>query len=221
MKLLELLLEEFEATLTETYYVTEEEQTASGFDINAFKALRDKKAKIAYAKQRLDKLGAGSSRVVFALSPTRAIKIAKSEKGAAQNETEAGASNIGYDCIAQVFDYDENDYTWLEMERAAKVKSASWLAATKMTFKQFKDLMNIDHQQRYGMHVSVTPEQEELKESEWYRCVRSLLADFDMPAGDLIRPSSWGIVVRASGPEAVLIDYGLTNDIGKKYYWKE
>jgi hypothetical protein len=64
-------------------------------------------------------VGSGSSRVVFALSPRRVIKIADSAAGIAQNKREVKISERwGYTgVLARVIWYNQ-DYSWIVSERA-------------------------------------------------------------------------------------------------------
>jgi len=221
-KLIPMLLKELAAhttTIDEEYHLTEEEQAALAFDFRLFKRL-DRKEKMKYAMEKLAKVGAGSSRVVFVVSPTTVLKIAKDQKGIAQNATERDVSSYGYSCVAQVFDYDTTDYTWIEAERATRMKTADFKATTGVPFKVLSDVLYAKHQQRYGKEVYLDPEQKKFMDSPFFSCLETILNDYDMPIGDIRRPSSWGVVNRNGAKVAVLIDYGLTGETFDKFYRK-
>lgn len=219
-KLLPLLLEELTThttALDEEYHLTEQEQASLQFDFKVFQSL-SREGKMRYAKQKLAKIGAGSSRVVFAVSPTRVLKIAKDEKGMAQNETESDVSSYGYTCVAEVFNYDGADYSWIESEKAVRMKTADFKVTAGVPFKMLGDILYIKQQQRYGKEASLSPEQKAFVDSKFFTCLETIMHDFDMPPGDIRRPSSWGVVVRNGQNVAVLIDYGLTNDTFDRFY---
>ena len=72
---------------------------------------------VAYAKQTLPLLGKGSSRITFALSGGKALKIAINEAGQAQNKEEVAVfeKTKGNDLFTKVFDKDE-DGKWIIAE---------------------------------------------------------------------------------------------------------
>ena len=78
--------------------------------------------RINYAKQHLQKIGAGTGRIVFDIDGNRVMKLAKNRKGVAQNEAEynAGGYRDTQYIVAEVFDRSD-DYTWLISEKAKKV----------------------------------------------------------------------------------------------------
>lgn len=72
---------------------------------------------IEYAVQMLPELGVGSSRRTFALSGSKALKIAKNEKGLAQNKAEMDIfqNNPGNSVVTKVFDAAP-DMKWIISE---------------------------------------------------------------------------------------------------------
>lgn len=58
-----------------------------GFSFETLTSLSSYKKRIAYCKQMLGQpIGNGSSRIVFQISDERVLKVAKNQKGIAQNE---------------------------------------------------------------------------------------------------------------------------------------
>ena len=201
--------------------IIDEANYPENFSIKDFKAQRSFAARVRYAKSHLGNISSGSSRVVLGIDKSTVMKIAKNVKGLAQNEAEVDVSNIGYDIIAEVFDFDDEKYLYVEMERARKMKKSDW---KKLTGWKFNDWMEafyyyIEDRKGRGRYKHMLPENfEELEETELFSDLVGLLADFGMPSGDLIRVSSWGIVNRHGKDIPVLVDYGLTEDIRREHY---
>lgn len=65
----------------------------SKFSLNDFKKLTATPDQLKYVAGKLRELGGGSARVVFALSPKYALKIAFNDRGKSQNETEKRVSS--------------------------------------------------------------------------------------------------------------------------------
>jgi hypothetical protein len=88
------------------------------------------KSRLEYALQRAPRLGGGSSRVAFTIPDNgreTVLKIAKNNKGLAQNQAEADILDDGYlgklDIVIPLVDYDKQNPTptWLQTEKANKV----------------------------------------------------------------------------------------------------
>ena len=88
------------------------------------------KSRLEYALQRARRLGGGSSRVAFVIPDNgreTVLKIAKNNKGTAQNEAEVDILTDGYtgklDIVIPIVDYDKENPqpTWIQTELAKKV----------------------------------------------------------------------------------------------------
>jgi len=192
-----------------------------GFDTEEFKSLPSFRKRVAYAREHLGKLGGGSARVVFAVDPNTVVKIANNKKGQAQNEIEVDVSHIGYNVIAEVKDYDADNYLYIEMERAKKLKKSDWERLTGHKFDGWMATLNnymIDRTGQRGWKMPVPDNYEEIEESELFSDVVTMMADFGMPSGDIMRISSWGAVNRNGREVPVLVDYGLTQDVFNQFY---
>lgn len=211
-------------TLQEVALVEDMDEAASypeGFDINTLKTLPGFAKKTAYITKYLTRLGSGSSRIVFAADNGLVLKIAKNVKGIAQNEVEFDVSQYaddnGFeDLIAMVRESDP-DNLWLESERARKSTAADWqriLGVNQRTV--LNAIWNI------GNSRTLSPAGQKMPPAakEFLQSVRTFAEVNDMPAGDLARPSSWGIVTRGGKELLVLVDYGLTKEVGRQHYWK-
>jgi len=55
-------------------------------------------------------------------------------------------------------------------------------------------------------------------EEEFIYGVFDYIGNYGVPAGDLTRMNSYGVVKRGGTDEIVIIDYGLTSDVYSSYY---
>ena len=65
-----------------------EEAYPESFNMETFKSLRNHAERNRYAAEHLQKIAAGSSRIVYKIDDEKVLKLAKNDKGIAQNETE-------------------------------------------------------------------------------------------------------------------------------------
>lgn len=202
-----------------------DEDYPSSWDKDEFKSLTSFKKRIAYCNEHLQRISSGSSRIAYKIDNQKVLKLAKNKKGLAQNEVEVGASHDNYfsEIFAKVFDYDAHDL-WLEMEIARKVTEQNFEKITGIGFDIYSALLKDSYHQYKGHSVSSYSsdyEEEELDEvweHELFQGVEEYMRSYDVPAGDLARTSSYGIVNRSYGDDIVLIDYGLTHEVYDSYY---
>jgi len=83
------------------------------FDWSEFKSFTTEQQRLEYASSRLQFIGEGSSRKVFALSSKRALKIAAHQFGRIQNECELDSAKSEF--ITKVFEHEPN-YEWIVTE---------------------------------------------------------------------------------------------------------
>lgn len=187
--------------------------------------------KIKYAIERSKKIGAGSSRVAFQVEyegrPT-ILKIAKNKKGLAQNEKEGdyGLYQMYPDITVPMIDRDENDGNhppmWLHVEKAEKLTEVKFKAITGFSFKDFGNMLMAEESRRVGGRLGpdawiagISPDEKtKIENSELYYDVTSLMGNFDILAGDLVRLANWGIY--AGHP--VIIDLGFSSEVEKQFY---
>lgn len=193
---------------------------------------------IEYVKKHLPLLGQGTSRIVFALSGDKVLKIAhrKTLAGEAQNEQEVNlyTNPDTKPVMTKIYDADD-EYFWIISELAKPFSSASEFSAKtglnadvmddfEKTCEEYGKLL-WDETQDFG-YFTVDPidEVNSLEETvEW--CKKNLkgtpaehavhLAKNGAAAGDLGPYDHWGTT--ADG-RVVVVDYGLTSEIHQKYY---
>lgn len=196
------------------------------WDIETFKSLRSFSQRIKYCQENLQRISSGSSRIVYKIDDEKVLKLAKNRKGLAQNEIEAEYSQYHdlSDILARTFDYAD-DNTWVEMELARKVTANIFKQIVGFNWSDFVSAMN---KQYYRVNPPKTffsyrdePNTEiedKMWENEFCYSMFSLLGNYDIPVGDLVRFSSYGVVNRGGINTLVLIDYGLNQENYESYY---
>jgi len=172
-------------------------------------------AKMRYANSVFKKLKAGSSRIVYDYSPDLVLKMAKNEKGLAQNRVESdNFLQTNYkDLVANVIDSDPNDI-WILSEKATKIAPSRFRSLTGIDFKEFCNYLYAHNPVAPPKIKTPIANEEQLDDNPFIQEILDMMGNFQMPYGDLSRISSWGEVKG----RAVLIDYGLTQDIYEQYY---
>lgn len=134
------------------------------------------------------RLGSGSGRRVFDLGNGFVVKVAKNNRGLAQNRTEYaiyGKDESGL--IAKIPAISE-DFSYLIMEKAEK----------------------INHMLVVWNHFNVRNNREMVQ----LPVFRELYLKHELLFADLYRPTNWGLVEG----RPVIVDYGYTKDIKRQYY---
>lgn len=137
---------------------------------------------------RYPKLGSGSGRRVYDLQNGIALKIAKNVRGYAQNQIEAIISEMDDSQLFAKVLFISKDNLYLVMEKAEPVTDFS------QVLHYFKAGSNRELFQRDDF--SYIPRK------------------YNLLLSDLCRPVNWGIL----NGRPVIIDYGFTGRIKRKYY---
>jgi hypothetical protein len=202
-----------------------DEDYPSSFDFKKFISLKSFNQRVKYCEENLKKISSGSARIVYLVDDTKVLKLAKNKKGLVQNEIEASYSKYNdlSDILAQTFEFDDHNYLWVEMELARKITPKIFKQITGYSFENFCDLLRIyndaTNPTRYK-HTHNLPEDfiQESWEDEFMYSMYQYLGNYDVPVGDLLRLSSYGLVKRNGVDTIVLIDYGLDNKTMASYY---
>jgi len=192
------------------------------FDVSIFKKLPTFKKRVEYATLKLGKIGTGSSRVVFDADNDTVLKIAKNDKGLAQNELEAEVSRLGwYDFVAKVYEAEPNNL-WIESEKARKMKPSDFKRLTGFKFRDWTNTLMAEYTRRSGQRggamYMASENYDEIVESDLFQSLLSFIADYEIMPGDFGRISSWGIVNRDGTETPILIDYGISKTIYNDFY---
>lgn len=202
-----------------------EEDYPASFDMETFKSLQSHAGRNRYAEEHLQKLAQGSSRIVYKIDNEKVLKLAKNNKGIAQNETEIQWGNDSYydNILAQTFDSDDNSL-WVEMELARKITKSEFKKLTgfdindvSMHLKNWKE--EIRGKRGY---FSMDPElRERMNESDFISSITDFAESADIEVGDFVVASSYGVVKRGGQDVLVITDYGLTKDVYSTHYEKK
>ena len=133
-------------------------------------------------------IGSGSGRKVFDLENGYVIKVAKNMAGVAQNKVEYQISFNDNSNLFAEVIEVSRDFKFLIMKKADRIN-------------------NFSHVLKY-FNVSNSREFVRLKE------MQTIKWKYDLLLVDLCRKSSWGIIDGIP----VIIDYGFTRQVRRKYY---
>ena len=192
------------------------------------------KQRLAYALERAKKLGTGSSRVATIIEyqgrPT-VLKIAKNQKGLAQNSVEADILSDGYasqlGILIPIIDYDEQNRepTWVHTEMANKVnekqlcnifKCDNLSQLVNMAYAIVGNKKYLGDYQNYISHLRQKGKSEQDIETmtEYANTLADLNSNFDVELGDFARAANWGIYQG----KPVIIDVGFNSNVLNQYY---
>jgi hypothetical protein len=190
------------------------------FDLSEFKKLDDTGDMIKYAEERLQKLGEGSSRVTYALTSKKVLKIAYNMAGVGQNTEEVNVYTNPKikPIVAKVFDYDQ-EFFWITSELTRQLKAPSefeMLAGIASELHNFGGDNMRDFvikaaagsmfwiKSHYGKDVI-----------DFAKTIRSVALENSLLPGDLAKHDSWG---KTPDGRLVLIDYGYSEHVSQNYY---
>ena len=133
-------------------------------------------------------IGSGSGRKVYDLGNEYVVKVAKNNKGIAQNKVEHKISLSDHSSIyAKIIKLSE-DFRMLIMEKAVHIKD----------FSEVRKYFNVKNNR------------------ELFRLqeIRSAFTNHNILMNDLYRPENWGMI----NNRPVIIDYGFTQRVRRRYY---
>lgn len=190
----------------------------NSFNISKLKSLSSFKDRYLYCKSYLQQISSGTSRYVFKLNSDCVLKLAKNNKGLAQNEQEVNTYNeaaiTGYkELLAPIIKYDESNYSYIIMKLAKKCTPSLFYNLTGI---KIQDMSNLLLYFKYGSNkIYISPELLDIiKNNDFFAIISSYMEDYKVPFGDLSRISSYGVIDN----KIVLVDYGLTEDIYDLHY---
>lgn len=217
-----------------TEAVLDEMPLPADWDPSQFQRGTTFKQRLAYALERAKKLGTGSSRVATTIEyqgrPT-VLKIAKNQKGLAQNSVEASILEDGYasqlGILIPLIDYDEanREPVWIHTELATKANEKQLCSLLKCPSLNF--LVNyatsITGKKRYlGLPQVYTDKlrdsgmsEDDIETcSEYANVLADLNSSFDVELGDFTRAANWGIY----NGKPVIVDVGFNSNVMNQYY---
>ena len=218
-------------------YITEEQFKSivkemaypAGFNMDEMLSLPSYAARVRYCSQRLNKIGEGSSRIVFAVDGEKVLKVAKNKKGIGQNKEEGEDWKQTYCCFAKIYEKSE-DGIFLEMQAARRAKKSDFKRLTGYDFNtmcewiEYTKSLYSRKARMYG-GVSKNPLFDSDEWSEYlddynvFSGIHSYLCDYQLEAvRDFECISSWGVVSDNGEESLVIIDFGFTDDVARNLY---
>ncbi len=211
--------------------LNEQEITNGQLDLKQLSSIKTFKGRSDYIKSKLlggswgRRITSGSGREIFELPNGKILKLAKNPKGVAQNESECdyGLQDMYGDLVTQIVECDDNGL-WIVVEKASRISKSRFKAITGIDFDKFGYWLNNEYGVNHGRHqiynqYTITQEESQLMyDNEFANRVLSMVVDFGQQPGDYRRINSWGEVNRDGKPMAVLVDYGLTDEVYDTHY---
>jgi hypothetical protein len=170
-------------------------------------------ARKKYAEANLKHLSSGSARIVY-LTPSKTIvKLAKNDKGVAQNQAEANPK-MKSKYLNPIISCARN-HAWCETHFLDKITVKDFEEMTGLNFDDFGLAIRYGLRNVSGNTDKEKPERfDEVAKSDIYKEMKDIGEKFKLLPGDMARISSWG----TKDGKPVLIDAGLTRDIFDKFY---
>jgi hypothetical protein len=181
--------------------------------LNNLEKLETYAARKKYAERNLEHLSSGSSRIVYLTQDKTVIKLAKNDKGLAQNKAEANPK-MSSRFLNKIIKHADN-YVWIETHYLDKITTKQFEDMTGISFSDFDEAI------RFGLknvseNTDLTKPKnfDKIAKSEIYKEMKRIGEQFKLLPGDLARISSWGVM----DGHPVLIDAGLNSSIYEQYY---
>jgi len=201
-------------------YISEEvdltEDYPSSWSMETFLSLPNKTKRLEYAKKHLKKLGCGSSRCAFDIDGEKVLKIANKggdvNQGTEQNNTEIDIGTTDwYSITPEIYDYDNENGLWLEMEKVIPFKSEEEFEKnTGVSIDRLTGFLKSINSSRKG-----NEKYDDLWDNESFYDLVQMIRGTLLPVGDFTKYNHWGLNKKG---ELKVLDFGLTDEIFKKYY---
>lgn len=170
-------------------------------------------ARKKYAERNLKHLSSGSSRIVYLTPGKTIIKLAKNDKGLAQNKAEANPA-MKSKFLNPIISSAKNR-SWIETHYLDKITEKEFQEMTGLEFEDFGNAIRYGLKEVSGNSDKEKPENfEKVSKSDIYKELQDIGKKFKLMPGDLARISSWG----TKDGRPVLIDAGLTKDVFADFY---
>ena len=172
-------------------------------------------ARKEYAEKNLSHLSSGSSRLTYLTDNKTVIKLAKNERGEAQNAAEVKASST-FDSkyLNKVLSSSKN-HVWIEVPFVEKITEKDFKDMVGIDFEDFGEALRFSLKKISGNTDKKKPRgYDEVSQSDLFKEMNKIGKALDLMPGDLARISSWG----HKGDVPVLIDSGLTLTVFNDFY---
>lgn len=169
-------------------------------------------ARKKYAEKNLSHLSSGSSRLVYLTGEKTVIKMAKNDKGIAQNKAETNPK-MKSKYLNKILSHAK-DYSWLETNFLEKITTKEFEDMTDISFEDFCESISYGLKDVSSSSKKKPKNFDKIKKSDIYKEIDRIGTEFDLMPGDIERISSWG----TKDGVPILIDAGLTKKVYKEFY---
>jgi len=170
-------------------------------------------ARKKYAEKNLKHLSSGSSRIVYLTPNKTVLKLAKNDKGIAQNKVEAN-SKMKSKYLNNVIRKAQN-YAWIEVAYLEKITEKQFKKMTGLDFNDFGESVKFGLKSVSKHKYRKKPDNfDAISNSDIYKELVEIGKKFNLMPGDMARISSWG----TKDGRPILIDSGLTKEVFEEYY---
>ena len=179
-------------------------------NIENFETYSDRKK---YAEKKLSHLSSGSSRMVYLTPAKTVLKLAKNDRGIAQNKVESNPK-MKSKYLNKVLRKASN-HAWIEVSFLKKITVKQFEKMTGLDFNEFGEAISYGLKTVSGSKDMKEPDNfDEVSKSHIYKDLVDVGRKFKLMPGDIARISSWG----TKDGLPVLIDAGLTKNVFEEYY---
>lgn len=170
-------------------------------------------ARKKYAESNLKRLSSGSSRLVYLTKNKTIIKLAKNDKGLAQNKAESNPK-MKSKFLNKTISFAKNN-SWMQTHFFKKITVKEFEKMTDIKFEDFGESIRFGLKNISGNSDKKKPKNFDIvSKSEIYKEMKRIGDKFKLMGGDLARISSWG----TKDDHPVLIDAGLTKKVFSDFY---
>lgn len=170
-------------------------------------------ARKKYAEKNLKHLSSGSSRIVYLTDNKTVIKLAKNDRGIAQNKVESNPK-MKSSFLNLIINKADNN-AWIETHFLDKITEKEFKKMTELDFEDFGNAIRYSLKNVSGNSGKEKPKNfDKVSKSSIYKEIKDIGLKFKLMPGDLARISSWG--TKEGRP--ILIDSGLNKDVFADYY---
>ena len=203
----------------------------ANFDLSKFKKLTKQEERLEYLQNTSMYIGAGSSRLVYAVSPKKVIKLAGGssyeqssatgseyvEKGAKQNKIEAevwqNSPNEIKMILPKIYEAD-SQFLWLLSELVRPLKSDNELKSIfgvdQKTYNQFMmGIGNVDGLMFKNFYQALSDDKKPIADA-----IVAMTKKFGLYSADLAVLDQWG---KTADGRLVILDSGITTEDFKNY----
>lgn len=180
--------------------------------LNNLEKLETYSARKKYAEKNLKHLSSGSARIVYLTPEHTIVKLAKNDKGIAQNRAEANPKmNSKY--LNKIIKSAKNN-SWLETYYLDKVTTKQFEELTDLDFNDFGECIQFALKDVSGSSKEKPKNYDDIKNNDFFKEMIRIGKQFKLLPGDMARISSWG----EKDKNPILIDAGLTREIFDQFY---